>query len=145
MTGHPMEILLVEDNPADVRLTREAIVELRQQNRLSVVHDGDEALRFLRREGAFDRAPRPDIIILDLNLPKKDGRELLADIKGDRDLRQLPVVVLTTSRAEEDILHAYELHANCYVIKPTSLEDFRRAIQTINTFFGEIVTLPGRS
>lgn len=140
-----MEILLVEDNPADVRLTREALVELRQQSRLSVVHDGDEALRFLRREDIFSQAPRPDIIILDLNLPKKDGRELLADIKGDKDLRQLPVVVLTTSRAEEDIIRTYELHANCYVIKPTSLEDFIRAIQTIDTFFGEIVTLPGRS
>jgi chemotaxis family two-component system response regulator Rcp1 len=144
MGAQPLEILLVEDNPADVRLTREALNELKQDSRLNVARDGEEALQYLRREGTFSAAPRPDIVILDLNLPRKDGRELLAEIKSDHDLRQLPVVVLTTSRAEQDILRTYDLHANCYVIKPASLEEFIRAIQTIDTFFGEIVTLPRR-
>jgi two-component system, chemotaxis family, response regulator Rcp1 len=137
-----MDILLVEDNPADIRLTREALMEWKRASRLHVAKDGEEALEFLRREGRFSSAPRPDIVIIDLNLPRKDGRELLAEMKQDESLKCLPVVVLTTSRAEQDISRTYEMHANCYVIKPSGLEEFMAAIRSIDTFWSEVVTLP---
>src|SRR5438874_12852403 len=120
----PVEILLVEDNPADVRLTREALKEGKVYNNLHWAKDGVEALEFLRREGKHAKAPRPDIILLDLNLPKKDGREVLSEIKSDDQLKHIPVVILTTSKAEEDVLRSYELHANCYVTKPVDLDKF---------------------
>ena len=119
-----IEILLVEDNPGDVRLTEEALREGKVWNHLSVVPDGVAALEFLRRRGAYADAPRPDLILLDLNLPKKDGREVLAEIKQDERLRRIPVVILTTSKAEEDVLRTYNLHANCYITKPVDLEQF---------------------
>src|SRR3989304_180635 len=122
--GRPIEIMLVEDNPGDVRLTAEALQEGKVWNRLSVAPDGVEALAFLRRGGAYGAAPRPDVILLDLNLPKKDGREVLAEIKADETLRTIPVVVLTTSKAEQDILRTYNLHANCYITKPVDLDKF---------------------
>ena len=121
MRVEPINILLVEDNPGDVRLTVEALREGKVHNHLSVARDGVEALAFLRQQGEFADAPRPDVILLDLNLPKKDGREVLAEIKADERLRRIPVVVLTTSKAEEDILRSYALHANCYVTKPVDL------------------------
>jgi CheY-like chemotaxis protein len=137
-----MEILLVEDNPGDVRLTREAFKEGSLENRLSVARDGVEALEFLRREGAFEDAPRPDIILLDLNLPRKDGREVLATIKDDRSLLQIPVVVLTTSRDERDIQATYDLHANCYIPKPVDLEHFLEVVKGIEAFWLTTVRLP---
>ena len=140
--NQPIEILLVEDNPADVRLTMEALKTWTRESRVQVVSDGDEALRYLRRQGTFSEASRPDLLLLDLNLPRMDGRELLAEIKSDADLKRIPVVVLTTSNAEQDILKTYDLHANCYVIKPVDLEDFIGAIHSIETFWGTIVTLP---
>ena len=121
-SGAPVEILLVEDNPADVRLTQEALKEGKVFNNLHWAKDGVEALAFLRREGKHAGAPRPDIILLDLNLPKKDGREVLHEIKNDEKLKRIPVVILTTSKAEEDVLKSYNLHANCYVTKPVDLE-----------------------
>lgn len=138
----PIEILLVEDNPGDVRLTREALKEGKVYNNLHWAKDGVEALEFLQREGKFADAPRPDIILLDLNLPKKDGREVLAVIKKDDRLRHIPVVVLTTSKAEEDVLKSYELHANCYVTKPVDLEKFIVVVQSIDRFWLTVVTLP---
>ncbi|MGH7768460.1 MAG: response regulator [Candidatus Binatia bacterium] len=135
-------ILLVEDNPGDVRLTREALKEGKILNDLSVVGDGVEALAFLRREGAYAEAERPDLILLDLNLPKKDGREVLEEIKGDGDLKKIPVVVLTTSAAERDILNAYDLHANCYITKPVDLGQFIKVVQLIEDFWLTIVKLP---
>jgi CheY-like chemotaxis protein len=140
--GQPIEILLVEDNPADVRLTQEALREGKVKNRLSVARDGAEALAFLRREGAFASAPKPDLILLDLNLPKKDGREVLAEIKEDPVLRRIPVVVLTTSSAEVDILKSYELHANCYITKPVDLEQFVTVVKSIDDFWLTVVRLP---
>ena len=140
--GRPIEILLVEDNPGDVRLTIEALKEGKVSNRLSVARDGVEALAFLRREGPHANASRPDLILLDLNLPKKDGREVLADIKADSSLRRIPVVVLTTSKAEEDILRTYDLHANCYITKPVDLNQFIKVVQAIEEFWFTIVTLP---
>src|SRR4051794_24701063 len=122
LQGRPVEILLVDDSPGDVRLTREALREGKIRNNLSVVTDGVEALAFLRREGRYAGAPRPDVILLDLNLPRKDGREVLAEIKADDRLRRIPVVILTTSADERDILRAYELHANCYITKPVDFE-----------------------
>ena len=122
--GAPVEILLVEDNPADVRLTQEALKEGKVFNNLHWAKDGVEAMDFLRRHGKYSSVPRPDIILLDLNLPKKDGREVLQDIKNDAELKRIPVVVLTTSKAEEDVLRTYNLHANCYVTKPVDLEKF---------------------
>src|SRR3990172_7231993 len=119
-----VEILLVEDNPADVRLTKEALKDAKMVNNLNVVTDGVEAIAFLRRQDKYKNAPRPDIILLDLNLPKKDGREVLAEIKADETLRTIPVVVLTTSKAEQDILRTYTLHANCYITKPVDLDKF---------------------
>ena len=138
----PIEILLVEDSPADVDLTREALDEAKVHNRLNVVSDGVEALAFLRREGPFAAAPRPDLILLDLNLPKKDGREVLAEIKADEILRRIPVVVLTTSEAEEDIVRSYDLHANCYITKPVDLEAFLRVVAAIEGFWLAVVKLP---
>jgi two-component system, chemotaxis family, response regulator Rcp1 len=138
----PIDILLVEDNLGDVRLTREALKEGKVYNNLHWAKDGVEALEFLRREGIYAKAPRPDIILLDLNLPKKDGREVLSVIKNDDKLRHIPVVVLTTSKAEEDVLRSYELHANCYVTKPVDLEKFIVVVQSIDRFWLTVVTLP---
>jgi CheY-like chemotaxis protein len=135
-------ILLVEDNPGDVRLTMEALKEGKILNEVSVVGDGVEALAFLRREGRYAGAERPDLILLDLNLPKKDGREVLEEIKGDVDLKKIPVVVLTTSAAERDVLNAYDLHANCYITKPVDLGQFIKVVQLIEDFWLTIVKLP---
>lgn len=140
--GRAIEILMVEDNPGDVRLTVEALKDGKVRNRLNVVEDGVEALAFLRREGKYAQAPRPDLILLDLNLPKKDGREVLAEVKADPDLRRIPVVVLTTSRAEEDVLRAYDLNANCYITKPVSLDQFIKVVRSIEEFWLTIVKLP---
>lgn len=143
--GQIVEILLVEDNPGDVRLTQEALKEAKASNRMNVVADGEEALQYLRREGRFADAIRPDLIFLDLNLPKKDGREVLAEIKSDPQLRSIPVVVLTTSNAELDILHAYDLHANCYITKPVDLDQFLRVVREIESFWLTLVALPART
>lgn len=137
-----VEILLVEDNPGDVRLTQEAFNEGRLRNNLSVVGDGVEAMAFLRREGEYAVSPRPDIILLDLNLPKKDGREVLAELKQDPQLRRIPVIVLTTSRAEQDVLKVYNLHANCYVTKPVDLDEFISVVKEIEDFWLMLVKLP---
>jgi CheY-like chemotaxis protein len=138
----PIEILLVEDNPGDVRLTEEALKDGKMLNNLSVVKDGEEALRFLRRQAPYADAPRPDVILLDLNLPRKDGREVLADIKGDPELHRIPVVVLTTSNHERDILKAYDLNANCYITKPVDLDQFIRVVRSVSDFWLTIVKLP---
>ncbi len=138
----PIEILLVEDNPGDVRLTKEALKEGKVYSNLHTCKDGVEAMEFLRRQGRFKDAPRPDIILLDLNLPKKDGREVLAVIKKTDQLKHIPVVVLTTSKAEEDVLRSYELHANCYVTKPVDLDKFITVVQSIDRFWLTVVTLP---
>jgi CheY-like chemotaxis protein len=138
----PVEILLVEDDPGDVLITREAIESSKVANRLSVVSNGEEALHFLRGEPPFADAPRPGLILLDLNLPRLDGREVLARIKGDPDLRRIPVVVLTTSSSDEDIVRSYDLHANAYVTKPVDFEQFMRVVRQIDEFFVSIVTLP---
>jgi chemotaxis family two-component system response regulator Rcp1 len=142
MTPHPITILMVEDNPADVRLTREAFKEGRIQNSLHVVKDGVEALAFLRNEGPYGDAPKPDLILLDLNLPRKDGREVLADVKNDPELRRIPVVILTTSRSEADVLRSYDLHANCYVTKPVDLNQFLDVVRSVEGFWLAAVTLP---
>ena len=139
----PLDILLVDDNPADVRLTQEALYEGGLENRLSVARDGHEAMAFLRRQDGFADAPRPDIVLLDLNLPGKDGREVLAEVKGDELLRRIPVVVLTTSKAEEDILRSYDLHANCYITKPVHLDDFVGVLRQLEGFWTDVVRLPG--
>ena len=141
-TAAPVEILLVEDNPGDVRLTKEALKEGKVYNNLHWAKDGVEAMEFLRRQGKHANAPRPDIILLDLNLPKKDGREVLVEIKRDNELRLIPVVVLTTSKAEEDVLKSYELNANCYVTKPVDLDQFIRVVQSRDGFWLTVVTLP---
>ena len=140
--ARPVEILLVEDNPGDERLTREALKEGKVYSNLHGVKDGVEAMEFLHRRGKFGSSPRPDIILLDLNLPKKDGREVLEEIKGDDILKTIPVVVLTTSKAEEDVLKTYNLHANCYVTKPVDLEKFITVVKTIDAFWLTVVTLP---
>jgi chemotaxis family two-component system response regulator Rcp1 len=140
--GRPVEILLVEDNPGDVRLTREALREGKVRNEMHTVKDGVEAMAFLRREGKYAHASRPDLILLDLNLPKKDGREVLAEIKQDPDLKRIPVVVLTTSRTEQDILKSYDLHANCYITKPVDLEQFIQVVRTVEDFWVAVVKLP---
>ena len=140
--GRPAEILLVGDNPGDVRLTQEVSRENKILNHLNVVWDGEEALAFLRQEGEHAAAIRPDLILLDLNLPKKDGREVLAEIKADEHLRRIPVVVLTTSSAEQDILKSYDLHANCYITKPVDLDQFIKIVKTIEDFWLTIVKLP---
>jgi len=137
----PIEILLVEDNPGDVRLTAEALRDARVRNHLSVAKDGVDALAFLRQEGEHGQAPRPDLILLDLNLPKKGGREVLQEIKQDERLKHIPVVILTTSQAEQDIVQSYHLRANAYVTKPVDLEQFLKVIQSIEHFWLEIVKL----
>jgi CheY-like chemotaxis protein len=139
------EILLVEDNAGDVRLTREALKEHRLLHNLSVVGDGEEALRFLRRQDPFVGAPRPDLILLDLNLPRVSGREVLSVVKGDPELRAIPVVILTSSEAPEDVMRAYELQANCYVRKPVGFTEFGEALRSIDHFWLTVVTLPPRS
>jgi chemotaxis family two-component system response regulator Rcp1 len=138
----PIEILLVEDNPGDVRLTKEAFKEGKVLNKLNVVKDGVEALEFLHKQGKFSKAVHPDLILLDLNLPRKDGREVLAEIKGDPNLRRIPVVILTTSKSEQDILKTYDLHANCYITKPVDLSQFIKVIQSVEDFWLTIVNLP---
>ena len=140
-----VNILLIEDNPADIRLTREAMKDSRITNNMDVVTDGVEALSFLKKEGRYSEATRPDLILLDLNLPKKDGRELLGDIKSDPELKSIPVVVLTTSEAEQDIVKTYNLHANCYIAKPVELEKFITVIRSIENFWFTIVKLPGKN
>lgn len=140
----PIEILLVEDNPGDVRLTREALAEAKVSNNLAVASDGVEALAYLRREAPFEQASRPDLVLLDLNLPRKDGREVLAEIKADPELRRLPVVVLTTSTAEQDILESYNLYANCYITKPVDLDHFLAIVTSIEDFWLTIVKLPAQ-
>jgi CheY-like chemotaxis protein len=145
MTAGPrraIEILLVEDNPGDVRLTLEALKEGRVRHHLHVAHDGVEALAFLRRQGQFAAAVRPDLILLDLNLPRMDGREVLAEVKSDPTLKIIPIVVLTTSRAEQDIFFSYQLQANCYITKPVDLERFITVVRSIEEFWLTIVTLP---
>jgi two-component system, chemotaxis family, response regulator Rcp1 len=137
-----IEILLVEDNPGDIRLAQEALKEAKVQSQLHVAEDGVAAIAFLRREGTYHNAPRPDLILLDLNLPKKDGREVLHEIKQDPDLKRIPVVVLTTSRDEEDVLKSYNLHANCYVTKPVALEELIQIVRNIDNFWFTIVRLP---
>jgi two-component system, chemotaxis family, response regulator Rcp1 len=142
--GRAIEILLVEDNPGDVRLTIEGLNEGKVRNNLHVARDGVEALEFLRHQGRFADAVRPDLILLDLNLPRMDGREVLAHVKSDPLLKTIPIVVLTTSRAERDILNSYELQANCYITKPVDLEQFMNVIKSIEDFWLTIVTLPNR-
>lgn len=141
--GRAIDILLVEDDPGDELITREAFEHNKLKNRLHVAHDGEEGLNYLYRRGEFADAPRPDLILLDLNLPKYDGRQLLEKIKSDPDLSRIPVVVLTTSSAEEDILKSYKLHANAYVTKPVDLDQFMKAVRQIDEFFVQVVRLPG--
>ena len=138
----PIEMLLVEDSPTDILLIQEALLLAKVLNTLHIVEDGVEALAFLRHQGAHTTAPRPDLIILDLNLPRMNGREVLTTIKADPELRAIPVVVLTTSNAEEDILKAYDQHANCYVVKPLDFENFVNVVQSIQQFWFSVVTLP---
>lgn len=141
-SGTPVEILLVEDNPGDVRLTREALAEGKVVNRLSVVENGEEALQYLRREGPYASSPRPDLVLLDLNLPRMNGREVLQAIKSDPALKRIPVVVLTSSQAEEDVARSYDLHANCVITKPVDLNQFIRVVRTVDEFWFTVVKLP---
>ena len=138
----PIEILLVEDNPGDARLTREALSQSKVSNNLHHARDGEEAMRFLKREGQFANAPTPDLVLLDLNLPRRDGREVLEDVKRDPLLKHIPVVVLTSSEAEEDILRSYRLHANCFITKPVDLEQLTKVVQAIEHFWFTLVKLP---
>ncbi|KKC02366.1 two-component system response regulator [Mycobacterium nebraskense] len=140
--GRAIDILLVEDDPGDELITREAFEHNKLKNRLHVAHDGEEGLDYLYQRGQFKDAPRPDLILLDLNLPKYDGRQLLEKVKSDPDLARIPVVVLTTSSAEEDILRSYKLHANAYVTKPVDLDQFMKAVRQIDEFFVQVVRLP---
>ena len=142
MNVMPIELLLVEDSEADVRLTIEALREAKVKNRLWVVEDGVEALDFLRQQGRHADAPRPDLILLDLNLPRMDGRQVLKEIKNDDSLKRIPVVVLTTSKSEEDVLRAYQLHANCYITKPVDFNRFMEVVKSIENFWLTVVTLP---
>lgn len=149
MTGkreacRPIEILMVEDNPGDVRLTVEALKEGKVRNNLHTVADGKAAMHFLRRQDPYGQAPRPDLVLLDLNLPKKNGREVLAEIKDDPDLKRIPVVILTVSEAEQDILKSYNLHANCYITKPVNLDQFIMVVKSIEDFWLTVVMLPPR-
>jgi chemotaxis family two-component system response regulator Rcp1 len=143
-SGSPIEILLVEDDPGDVLLTQEAFKGAKVLNHLSVAEDGVEAMAFLRRQGKFAHAPFPDLILLDLNLPKKDGRAVLAEIKNDPDLKRIPVVILTTSQDDRDILHAYNSYANCYITKPVDLKQFLAVVESIDTFWLTVVKLPAK-
>ena len=140
--GQPIEVLLVEDDPGDVLLIREAFEFNKVHNNLNVVNDGEQALAYLRREGEYAESLRPDLVLLDLNLPRKDGREVLAEVKADERLRAIPVVVLTTSEAEEDVLKSYQLHANAYVTKPVDFERFVSIVRQIDDFFVSVVRLP---
>ncbi len=140
----PIEILMVEDNPGDVRLTKEALKEGKVRNHLHIAADGEEAMHFLRRQEPYGQAPRPDLILLDLNLPKKNGREVLAEIKGDPELKRIPVVILTVSKAEQDIIKSYNLHANCYITKPVNLDQFLTVVKSIENFWLTVVMLPPR-
>ena len=142
--GRPVEILLVEDNPGDVRLTEEALKEGRVINNIHLAKDGVEAMSFLQRGGEYCNAVRPDLILLDLNLPKKDGREVLVEIKKDEELRRIPVVILTTSRAEEDIIRTYDYHANCYITKPVDFDQFINVVKSIEDFWLSVVKLPNK-
>ncbi len=142
MNGRSIEVLLIEDSPGDVRLTKEALKEGKILNNLHVVNDGVEAMIFLKKEEKYQSSPTPDLILLDLNMPKKDGREVLAEIKADTKLKSIPVVILTTSSAEEDILKSYDLHANCYITKPVDLDQFIKVVKSINDFWLNIVKLP---
>ena len=142
-SGTPIEVLLVEDDPGDVLMTREAFEDNKVANTLHVVSDGAEAMEFLRKEGSYAGAPTPDLVLLDLNLPRMDGREVLAEVKADERLRQIPIVVLTTSEAEEDVLRSYALHANAYVTKPVDFERFIEVVRKIDEFFVGVVRLPG--
>jgi two-component system, chemotaxis family, response regulator Rcp1 len=139
---YPIEILLVEDNPGDVDLTKEALERTKVSNRLHVVEDGEQAIDFLSKRGVYADAPRPDLILLDLNLPKRDGREVLQEIKADPRLTEIPVVVLTTSQADEDVCRAYRLHANCYITKPVNFRQFLKVVQAIEDFWLTVVKLP---
>jgi CheY-like chemotaxis protein len=138
----PIEILLVEDSPGDVRLTQEAFKDAKVLVNLHVAGDGEEAMAFLKREGKYSSKPRPDLILLDLNLPKKDGRAVLAEIKEDPNLQTIPVVILTMSASEEDVLKSYSLHANCYITKPVDLEGFLKVVKSIDGFWLSVVRLP---
>ena len=140
--GQPIDILLVEDNPGDVHLTKEALKDAKVRNVMTVARDGEEAMDILRKQGDFTNTPRPDLILLDLKLPKKDGREVLAEVKADENLKRIPVVILTTSKEEEDILRAYNLHANCYITKPVELDKFIEVVRLIEDFWLTIVKLP---
>jgi CheY-like chemotaxis protein len=148
MTDHtpsqPIEILLVEDDPGDVLMTREAFSDYKIANRLNVVSNGEDAIAYMRKQGRFADAVTPDLVLLDLNLPRRDGREVLMDIKRDSELRRIPIVVLTTSEAEEDVIAAYDLHANAYVRKPVDFEQFVTAVRAIDDFFISVVRLPPR-
>jgi chemotaxis family two-component system response regulator Rcp1 len=141
-SGLPIEILLAEDNPGDARLAIEALKESKITNHVNVVQDGVEAMAFLRKQGKYAKEPRPDVILLDLNMPRKDGREVLAEVKADPDLRRIPVVILTISQAEQDILTAYDLHANCFITKPVDLDQFNKVVHSIEDFWFTIVKLP---
>jgi chemotaxis family two-component system response regulator Rcp1 len=142
MHGQPIEILLVEDNPGDARLAMESLKDAKVNNNLYWVQDGVQAMVFLRRQGEYSEAPRPDVVLLDLNLPKKDGREVLAEIKTDENLRRIPVVILTVSSDERDVLETYNLHANCYITKPIDLDQFIEVVKSIEDFWLTIVKLP---
>ncbi len=140
--AEPIQVLLVEDSPGDVRLTREAFKDAKVYITLHVASDGEKAMAFLKREGEYANAPRPDLILLDLNLPKKDGREVLDEIKGSPTLKSIPVVILTTSSSETDILRSYQLHANCYITKPVALDGFLKVVKSIDSFWLSVVKLP---
>lgn len=140
----PLDVLLVEDNPGDARLAQEALAENKLALNLHIVRDGEQALAFVNREGEYADAPTPDLVLLDLNLPRKSGREVLANIKNDAELRRLPVVVLTSSQAEQDILESYNLHANCYIQKPLDFEQFIKVVRNVGDFWFSIVKLPKR-
>jgi chemotaxis family two-component system response regulator Rcp1 len=140
--GRPIEILLAEDSSTDVMLTKAALKFAKMRNNLHVVKDGVEVMSFLRREGPYAGVPRPDLILLDLNMPRKDGREVLAEVKEDNDLKYIPVVVLTTSQAQEDVIKAYGLHANCYISKPVDFQQFTNVVRAIDNFWFTVVTLP---
>jgi len=142
--NRPFIILLVEDNPGDVRLTQEAFKESKFLHELYVVKDGEEAMEFLYQKGKFQNVPLPDLVLLDLNLPKKSGREVLAEVKNDPDLKYIPVVILTTSEADEDIINSYKLHANCYITKPVEFDKFLNIVKKIEEFWLSIVKLPRR-
>jgi chemotaxis family two-component system response regulator Rcp1 len=143
-SGKPIDILLAEDNLGDVRLAIETFKDAKIHNEVNVVQDGVEAMAYLRKQGKYANATRPDLILLDLNMPRKDGREVLKEVKEDPDLRRIPVVILTISQAEQDILKAYDLHANCYISKPVDLNQFNKIVQTIEDFWFTIVKLPSQ-